>query len=177
MHSKDFIQKMQNKKEFSEYSIEMVMPYRRFDESIPSLHRENPRNAGYDLFARLDEPLELEPGEVVMIPLNVATEIPPDCVGLVFQRSSTFRKWKVMLTNSVGVIDSLYCGDGDEWKAEFINLTNEAAIINPGDKVCQAVFIPLYPVVPVEVSYLGNDDRGGFGTSFDNSREVQKGVI
>lgn len=149
------------------------MRFKRFTKSIPALSREHNRNAGYDLFVRLEEPVKIYPGEVVRIPLNVATEIPVDVVGLVFQRSSTYRKWGLMLTNSVGVIDSLYCGDGDEWQAEFMNVTGEVRTVKNGDKICQAVFLKLADVEPLEeVETLGNVDRGGFGTSYDNSEEV-----
>lgn len=150
----------------------VLLPYKSFNDDIPCLFKEDPRNAGYDLFARIDAPIKVKPGDVVKIPLNVATEIPPIGVGLLFQRSSTFKKWKVMLTNGVGVIDSLYCGDGDEWCAEFINITDDQKTINPGDKMCQAVFLPLLDVIPDKRSVLGNEDRGGFGTSFDNVTEM-----
>ncbi|MEK5060874.1 MULTISPECIES: dUTP diphosphatase [unclassified Paenibacillus] len=148
------------------------IPYKRMDTSRQGFNKENPRNAGYDLFARLDEPIHLAPGEVAVIPLNVATEIPMEAVGLLFQRSSTYRKWKVKLTNGVGVMDSLFCGDGDEWAAEFKNETDKPTTIYDGDKVCQAVFLPLFMKELYEVAGLGNADRGGFGTSFDNAGEM-----
>ncbi|NGQ95338.1 hypothetical protein G3578_09240 [Brevibacillus sp. SYP-B805] len=152
--------KSRNLAKYEEMTKKIPLPYKRFDKEIPALFRKDVRNAGFDLFARIPMPMTVEPGQAVFIPLNVATEIPPFAVGLLFQRSSTFSKWKVMLTNSVGVIDSLFCGDHDEWGAEFINVTQETAVINPGDKVCQAVFLPLLPVNPVEVDELGNADRG-----------------
>jgi dUTP pyrophosphatase len=152
------------------------LPYKRFDENLPTLFREDEKNAGYDLFARLQEPLTVSPGEVAMVPLNVATEIPPYGVGLLFQRSSTYRKWKVKLTNGVGVVDALFSGDNDEWGAEFKNESNETITINPGDKVCQAVFLSLLPIQPNEYPQLGNKNRGGFGTSFDNADSI-KGVV
>lgn len=151
-----------------------VVKYKRFDKNFPTLHRNSVRNAGFDLFARLKKPIEIKPGEVVRIPLNVATEIVPYGVALLFQRSSTFEKWGLRLTNGVGVIDSLYCGDGDEWKAEFQNMRNETVVINPGDKLCQALFLPLLPVVLQEVDKLGNKDRGGFGSTFDNSKDLKE---
>lgn len=152
-----------------------VLPYKRFDKNLPALHREDPRNAGYDLFARLEEGQEiiLAPGEVARIPLNVATEIPPFGVGLLFQRSSTFRKWGLRLTNGVGVIDSLYCGDGDEWEAEFQNMQDEPVKIRRGDKICQAVFLPILSLHLKEKDVLGNENRGGFGQSFDNSEDLK----
>lgn len=146
------------------------MRFKIFDENYPAPHREE-GNAGYDLFSR-DE-LCLLPGETGKVRLNFACEIPDGMVGLMFQRSSTFKKWGVRLTNNVGVIDSSYCGDGDEWQAEFQNMTPAAITIQKGDKVCQALFMPIALPELVQVESLGNEDRGGFGTSFDNSRELK----
>lgn len=148
------------------------MRYRRFDKSQPALHRESTGNAGYDLFARLDEPILILPKDRLTIPLNIATEIPLGGVGLLFQRSSTFKKWGIKLTNSVGVIDASYSGDGDEWAGEFRNETDYPVIIQPGDKICQALFFDTMPLIMEEVDELGNTDRGGFGTTFDNAEEV-----
>lgn len=161
-----------NEKQKAKKGRKVTIRYKRFDRSLPALHREY-GNAGFDLFARLDKPVTINPGETAVIPLNIATEIPPYAVGLLFQRSSTFRKWGVALTNGVGVIDSSFRGNLDEWGAEFINLTNEPKTINPGDKLCQAVFVPLLPVRLVEVGKLGGRNRGGFGTSADNARDVK----
>lgn len=144
------------------------MRYKRFDKELHALERRQ-GDAGYDLFAR--EEVTLQPGEIARIPLNVATEIPSGAVGLLFQRSSTFSKWGIKLTNGVGVIDSNYSGDGDEWCAEVRNETDKPITIKRGDKICQAVFLPLLPMELVEVDCLGNADRGGFGTTQDNYLE------
>jgi len=150
-----------------------IIKYKREDKGLPALYRDNPLNAGYDLFANIPSPLTIAPGKVIFISLNVATEIPDDLVGLVFQRSSTFRKWGLKLTNGVGIIDSSYRGDADYWGAEFKNETNKTITLNPGDKICQAVFLELPFIVLKEVEHLGNKDRGGFGTSFDNAKELK----
>ena len=149
-----------------------TIKYKRENKELPALHSESPLNAGYDLFANIPAPMEIKPGEVVFVSLNVATEIPEDMVGLVFQRSSTYRKWGLKLTNNVGVIDALYRGDSDIWGAEFKNESDETITLKPGDKVCQAIFLELPFVVLKEVNHLGNADRGGFGTSFDNAKEL-----
>lgn len=159
----------------------MNINYKRFDNNLPALYKEDDGNAGFDLFARLEAPIVVQPGEVILIPLNVATEIPVNAVGLLFQRSSTYRKWKVKLTNNVGVIDSTYRGDSDEWCAEFKNEGTTLTTINPGDKLCQALFLNIADVILVEKSKLGNPDRGGFGTSgsnindLDNIEELSEG--
>lgn len=138
------------------------MKYKRFNKNLPQLEKKV-GNAGYDLYAA--EEFMLTPGATARIPLNIATEIPVGHVGFLFQRSSTFEKWGIKLTNNVGVIDSLYCGDDDQWKGEFRNETTNDVYIKVGDKICQAVFIELANLLPYEADTLGNDSRGGFGTS------------
>lgn len=150
-----------------------ILNFKRFDKTLPALDKEHEGNAGFDLFARVDKDLTVAPGDVVSIPLNVATEIPVHAVGLLFQRSSTYNKWKLKLTNSVGVVDSLYCGDGDEWRAQFKNESNQFVTIKRGDKLCQAVFLALLPVKLNEKDVLGNEDRGGFGSTFDNAADIK----
>lgn len=142
----------------------MRAKYKRFDKELPEMKKDK-GNAGYDLYARLEEPVTIGPGAVARIPLNIATEIPEGYVGFLLQRSSTYRKWGVRLTNNVGTIDSSYSGDMDEWVAEFQNMKNFAVTIEDGDKVCQAVFIKLAELGFEETDELGNEDRGGFGTS------------
>ena len=57
-----------------------VIKYKRENKELPTLHRDNLLNAGFDLFANISTPLNIAPGEVVKISLNVATEIPEDMV-------------------------------------------------------------------------------------------------
>ncbi|SNS20781.1 deoxyuridine 5'-triphosphate nucleotidohydrolase [Anaerovirgula multivorans] len=148
------------------------MRYKRFDKSFPPLSKED-GNAGYDVFARLKEPLVLQPMESGKVPLNVAIEVPYGGVGFLCQRSSTFRKWGVRLTNGVGIGDPLFRGSDDEYTAELQNMTDKPVTIKNGDKICQIVFLPTLPVVPVEVDELENKNRGGFGTTFNNAEEIK----
>lgn len=164
---------MKEKKEMMKKNTnEVELPFKRFDPTLPALFREDEGNAGFDLFARLEQPVFLKPGEVVVIPLNIATQVPVFAVGLLFQRSSTYRKWKVRLTNGVGVVDSLFKGPNDEWGAEFQNMSDQIVAISNGDKLCQALFLSLLPVKPVEMEDFDTENRGGFGTSFDSAKEL-----
>jgi len=60
-----------------------------------------------------------EEGEIgfnsMLIPLNVAIEVPKGYECIVAPRSSTFKKFGIVMTNSIGIIDNSYCGDNDEW--------------------------------------------------------------
>jgi dUTP pyrophosphatase len=96
--------------------------------------------------------------------LGIALEIPDGFVGLVFPRSS-IRNTELILSNSVGVIDSGYRG---ELQATFNKLNGlDSIAYNVGDRVVQIVIIP-HPVVQLKVvDELSNSERGegGFGSS------------
>lgn len=106
----------------------------------------------------------LEPGEYNLIPLGVAMQLPDGYEAHIIPRSSTFRKYKVLLANSYGLIDNSYCGDGDEWK--FPVYATEETFIPKNERICQFRIVKKQPVIEFEtVETLGNPDRGGLGST------------
>jgi dUTP pyrophosphatase len=95
---------------------------------------------------------------------DIALEIPEGFVGLVFPRSS-IRKYELILSNSVGVIDSGYRG---EIQATFKKENGlDSLAYKVGDRICQIMIIP-HPIIEFEeVNELNNTDRGqgGFGST------------
>ena len=84
-------------------------------------------------------------------------------------RSSTFKKWGIVQTNSMGIIDCSYCGDGDVWRMPVLCLRKEGTVIKKGDRICQFRIMKNQPDIHlVEVEHLGNQDRGGFGSTGTN---------
>ena len=113
---------------------------------------------------RAGETVELKAGEYAMIPLGIAMELPKGYEALVAPRSSTFRKYGVILVNSIGVIDESYCGDGDEWN--FLAYAVRDTVIPKNERICQVRIIEHQPAVSFEVvETLGNPDRGGIGST------------
>ena len=103
-------------------------------------------------------------GEFYQIPLGVAIELPKGYEALVAPRSSTFKNWKILLANSVGVIDESFRGDNDEW--HFPAYATEDTIIHKNERICQFRIIQHQPLIHlVEVDRLGNADRGGLGST------------
>ena len=98
---------------------------------------------------------------------DLAIEIPEGFVGLVFPRSS-IRKYELILSNSVGVIDSGYRG---ELQATFNKIQGVTEGVREryliGDRVCQIMIIPHPPIQFEEVEELTNTERGegGFGST------------
>ena len=64
---------------------------------------------------RVSEDVVLKKGEFKLIPLGIAMKLPEGYEAHVVPRSSTFKNFGVIMTNSVGIIDNSYCGDGDQW--------------------------------------------------------------
>lgn len=121
--------------------------------------------AGLDLSACLDDTLSVPPGARVKIPTGIAIEIPQrNIAGLIFPRSGLATKHGISLANSVGVIDSDYKG---EIMVAVLNHGEQEYIINPGDRIAQLVFVPVFDVVIKEVEKLACSERGagGFGST------------
>ncbi len=90
--------------------------------------------------------------------------IPEDHVLHIFSRSSTFKKFGVIMANGVGIIDADYSGPTDEVHIAVINPGPEPITIGAGMRVAQAMIIPRPRVTFIE-GPAGNVDRGAFGST------------
>jgi dUTP pyrophosphatase len=90
--------------------------------------------------------------------------IPEDHVLHIFSRSSTFKKFGVILANGVGIIDPDYSGPNDELHVAVINPGSTPITIAAGSRVAQGMIMPRPRVTFVE-GPAGTADRGGFGTT------------
>lgn len=116
-----------------------------------------------------DEDVALKAGEFKLIPLGVAMKLPLGHEAHVAPRSSTFKHWGIVQTNSVGVVDESYCGDNDQWFMPV--LATRDTEIKRGDRVCQFRIMEKMPTWKMgieEVVELGNPDRGGHGSTGKN---------
>lgn len=113
---------------------------------------------------RSSEDVELKAGEFKLIPLGIAMELPTGYEAHVVPRSSTFKNYGLIQTNSLGVIDETYCGDNDYWF--FPAYATRDTKINTNDRICQFRIMKHQPNLEfLEVSSLGNNDRGGHGST------------
>ena len=126
---------------------------------IPTYSKEG--DAGMDLVAT--EIIKDTP-EQITYGTGLAMEIRDGFVGLVFPRSS-IRKYDLVLTNSVGVIDSGYRG---EIQATFKKTNGlDSLVYNVGDRIAQIMIIPHPQIEFDEVDELSDTERGegGFGST------------
>ncbi|MGN7324903.1 dUTP diphosphatase [Bacillus altitudinis] len=102
--------------------------------------------------------------EFKLIPLGVAMELPEGYEAHVVPRSSTFKHFGIIQTNSMGVIDESYKGDNDFWFFPAYALRDTQ--IKKGERICQfRIMEKMSEVELIEVDHLGNDDRGGHGST------------
>ena len=121
-----------------------------------------PQGDWIDLTANAD--MDLEQGGHYFIPLGVAMELPNGYEAHVAPRSSSFKHWGFLVTNSFGIIDSSYCGDNDQWFLSVYATRNTH--ISKGDRICQFRVVEKQPQIDFEeVDILGNSDRGGCGST------------
>ena len=111
------------------------------------------------------EDIHIEHGEYKHIPLGVAMQLPHGFEAILAPRSSTFKRYGLIQTNGIGIIDESYNGDNDEWLFPAYNL-GEAVDIPKGTRICQFRIIIHQPALAInEYETLGNNDRGGFGST------------
>ena len=113
---------------------------------------------------RAAEDIEYVNNQFFLIPLGVAMEIPEGYEAHLVPRSSTFKNYGLIQTNSMGIIDNSYAGNGDEWKMPVY--ATKFGSIKKGERVCQFRIIEKMPEIEFEiVDNLEGPDRGGFGST------------
>ena len=116
---------------------------------------------------RSAEDIELKAGEFKMISLGVSMRLPVGYEAHVVPRSSTFKKWGVIQTNHMGVIDNSYSGTNDVWGFPCFALRDTK--INKNDRICQFRIVKSQePLEIIEVETLDDTNRGGFGSTGAN---------
>ena len=112
------------------------------------------------------EDVTLKQFEFAMISLGVSMEIPEGYEANIVPRSSTYKHWGIIQTNSYGVIDNSYSGDNDIWKFPCVKINSGEVTIPKGTRLCQFRINKNMDAVDfVEVETLNNEDRSGFGSS------------
>lgn len=110
------------------------------------------------------EDVEISPKEIGMVHLNIALKPPRGHFVLLAARSSLHKRG-LMMANGVGIGDEDFSGDNDEYRAALYNFSNETVSIKRGERLVQMMILPVDRVEWSEMETLGNQNRGGFGTT------------
>ena len=135
----------------------------RLNDTPP--HYATPGSAGLDLRACIAEPLDIQPGQTVLVPTGMAIHLAdPGLAAMILPRSGLGHKHGIVLGNLVGLIDSDYQG---ELMVSVWNRGQQGFLLNPLDRIAQLVVVPVLQVAFNVVSDFSASDRGegGFGSS------------
>lgn len=142
----------------------MILKIKKMRDNAIIPTRGDSEAAAIDLYACIDEPMVLPPGDTAKIPSGIACEFPEGYFGLIAPRSSVGIKRRLVLTNTVGVIDNSYRG---EILMVFKNDGDMRQVIEPGERLAQMILLPYVTYNIEETDTLSDTERGesGFGST------------
>lgn len=122
--------------------------------------------------------IQLKKGEFKLLSTGLVIELPKGFEAIVAPRSSTYKRWQVIMTNSIGIIDNTYCGESDIWKIPVLAMAD--TVIPARERICQfriqlsqkASFWDKLRWLfsnKIELEYFASypkkENRGGFGST------------
>lgn len=150
----------------------MEVKFKRLTDEAVMPIRAHKGDAGIDLTCTRIEQVANEARQVLLVyHTDLAVEIPEGHVGLLFPRSSIWKK-SLAQSNAVGVIDSNYRG---EIQVIMRSTTDTIpAIYKPGERFCQLVIIPIPEYTISETAELSETDHGenGFGSTGNTNKDI-----
>lgn len=140
----------------------VTLQIKYFSDEIDKLEYIDGKSDWIDL--RLAETVTLKQGEFRILRLGVGIKLPEGYEAHCVPRSSTFKNWGIIQTNSCGIIDNTYCGDEDEWRYPVYATRDVTIEVN--SRICQFRIVENQPKITFEeVEHLDGVNRGGFGTT------------
>ncbi len=144
--------------------IPILVKKLRKDAKLP--YKKRPHDMGWDISCVSDvdwegEEFTLLPGKSHLFSTGLSIAV-PDHFGFILRDRSGLGIHPI--SHTAGVIEGTYRG---EWKICLVNLGDKPYTFNVGDRICQAILMPVFPAKCFEVEELPETDRGnkGFGSS------------
>ena len=140
----------------------MQIKIKYFTDKIDKLCYIDGKSDWIDL--RSAETITMNAGDFKLIPLGIAMQLPNEYEAHIVPRSSTFKNFGIIQTNSMGIIDETYCGENDQWF--FPAYAVRDTVINVNDRICQFRIMKHQPHISFLNDTLSNNkDRGGHGST------------
>ncbi|HSD12640.1 MAG TPA: dUTP diphosphatase [Patescibacteria group bacterium] len=141
----------------------MELRVTRVDKSLPLPKYETPGACAFDVFAR--ETTVVAPKSLGFIPTGLVVCVPEGHTLLLASRSSTPKKKGLLIPHGIGIVDQDYCGPDDEMKVQVWNFTDAPVTVERGERVAQAMLVPIVRCALVDVAPRADKSRGGFGST------------
>ncbi|MBR4795888.1 MAG: deoxyuridine 5'-triphosphate nucleotidohydrolase [Lachnospiraceae bacterium] len=142
--------------------MEKTIKIKYHSDKIEKLRYIDGKSDWIDL--RAAEDYSLKKGDFKLINLGVSVQLPKGYEMLIASRSSTFKNFGLIQTNALGIVDESYCADSEVLMWPCLATLDFEIHVN--DRLCQFRILEHQPsIVFEEVETLGNDSRGGFGST------------
>jgi len=107
----------------------------------------------------------IQPEEIVRLRTGLVICVPEGHTLIVAARSSLPKKKGLHVPQAFGIVDQDYCGPEDEMFLQLRNFTNKPVEVKKGERLCQALIVPITLAEFNEVDSLTAPNRGGFGST------------
>lgn len=142
----------------------MKLKIKQIDTTLPKPEYQTKGSVAFDLYARAKT--IIKSFSPTIIPLNVIIKTPPGHVLILAARSSLPLKKKLMVANSIGIIDQDYCGENDEIGLQVINFSKSDVVVEKGERIAQAMLVKISKAHTFNfVKTISDKSRGGFGST------------
>ncbi|MDD5110629.1 MAG: dUTP diphosphatase [Patescibacteria group bacterium] len=141
----------------------MRIQIKRLDPSLPLPEYHSPGACAFDIYAR--ETTVVPAGKLAHIPTNLIIGVPKGYVLFLSLRSSSPKKFGLLVPNAPGIIDQDYCGPTDEIKIAAVNFTDHDVTIERGVRFAQGTFVKIDQAEWQERNEISATDRGSFGST------------
>lgn len=143
----------------------MKVKISRIDQRLPLPKYHTKGSVGLDLYARLTSKIAAK--SLGKIPANIIIQPPPGYMLVISLRSSTPKKFSLLIPHGVGVGDQDFSGPEDEYQILVYNFSGKEVTVKKGERVAQGIFVPIEKVEWEEISLKRKKSRGGFGSTDD----------
>ena len=138
----------------------MKLKIKKVNEKAQLPTRGSEKAAGIDMYACIDEPITIIPGETKMFGSGIACDFPEGYFGMIVPRSSVGIKRHLNIPQGAAIIDEDYKG---EIMLAFYNHGNQAQEICPGERLAQMILLPYVLFDIEETDKLSESERGEGG--------------
>ncbi len=141
----------------------MRVKIKRIDKNLPLPEYQTKGSVAFDVYSRTE--MLVPPKEVARIPTNLIIEIPVGYMLTVVTRSSTPKRKGLLVPHGIGIIDQDHCGEQDEILCQVYNFTDKEVKVEKGERIGQAVFVPIDIAEWEEKDTMIQNSRGNFGST------------
>jgi len=142
---------------------ELFIYYKKHNKDLPDLAAAHD---GERIDLAIAEDVVMKAGDFKIISFGVSISLPPNYEAIITPRSSTFKKYGILMANSCGIVDNSFCGEEDRWG--FPGYATRDTEIPFGTRIAQFAIQKCQPKIKFfEVPFMKDKSRGGFGSTGD----------